>query len=192
MKRFSIGQALPFSLALFLSFVPQAPGQISPVRLSVSKKENMDTRNSYFDAGGTYRRQQVDSTVSYAIEVRNFSSGTLSNLMVKWTVLYDASTASVAGGGVSWSSAHLKVLEGDHSCNLGLGQKCGFDTDSLDLSSVRTDYNYNGVRHQYGGAVIGYCVEVFKDDKVLASEIQPPDTKQRIQKVKDREQSKQK
>lgn len=122
MRTIARSRILPFVLAALTPFAAQARAQIVSVRLSVTKNESKDQRATFHDTSGAYRREQMDSTVSYTVELRNFSSCTLSNLVVKWAVLYDPSTAQASGGGVSWNTAMLKVEEGEHPCSLGLGQ----------------------------------------------------------------------
>jgi hypothetical protein len=167
-------------------FADPGRAQISPVRLSVSKNEKKEQKTTYQDSSGYYRQRQINRTVSYSVEVRNFSSTALAGIVIKWAILYDPSHAEVrGGGGVSWNRADLKVLDGERTCSLQVGQRFAFDTDSVDLSSVHTGNSYTTRANQYGGDIRGYCVEVSTaDGKLLASEIQPPDTKQQLDQVR--------
>ena len=182
----SINRALIFAFALFLLLTGQAYTQVGFVRLSVRKNEKRDQRTTYQNESGTYRQQQIKKTVSYSIEVQNASAAAFHGLVVKWTVLYDSSRAEAHGNGgsTSWSEGGLKIIDGERSSDLGVGQRLAFETDSVDISSVTTGNATTTQRNQYGGDIRGYCVEVLLDGKVLASEIQPPDTKSRIAQVK--------
>ena len=182
MRTITRSRVLPLVLAAVTSFAWQAQGQISPVRLSVTKNEKSDQKTTYQDNYGYNRQQQIKKTISYTVEVRNFSAGALPNLTVKWAVLYDPSKAEAHGhGGVSWSSKDLRVLEGEHACSLGLGQQCAFDTDSIDLSTVHGGTANTTQGYQYGGDIHGYSVEVFSGERLLASEYQPQDIKSQIE-----------
>jgi hypothetical protein len=100
-------------------------------------------------------------------------------------VLYDASEATAhGGGGVSVTAWGLEVLEGERVCSLAFGQKYVFDTEPFDLSSVNSSRPNTTVQDCRGGQVVGYAVEVFLGDKLVASDIRPSDTKSRIEKLK--------
>jgi hypothetical protein len=81
-------------------------------------------------------------------------------------------------------SHDLKVIEGEHTGSLAVGQRVSFDTDSIDLSIVNWAYNHTGQRDQYGGSIRGYCVEVYSGGRLLASDVQPPDARMQIQQAK--------
>ncbi len=185
MRTITRSPVLSLVLAALTLFAGQTRAQMSPVRVSVTKNEKSDQKTTYQDSSGYFRQQQIKKTVSYTVEVRNFSAGALPNLTIKWAVLYDPTKAEAHGGGsVSWSTKDLKVLEGEHTCTLDLGQECGFDTAPIDLSSVHSGTANTTQGYQYGGGIRGYCVEVFAGERLLGSELQPQDIKSQIEAAK--------
>jgi hypothetical protein len=171
-----------FVLPVFLA--ASAHAQIKPVRIDVSKVSKKNSKTVYQDSGGTYRNQQVNETIHYTIQVVNSGTLPLTDVKIKWAVLYDSSQATMHGDGVSATASPLKILEGEQTCSLRVGQKYAFDTESLDLSSVNSSRAYTTKQHHYGGEVIGYAVEVLVGDKLAAEEVRPSDIKSRIEKAK--------
>src|ERR1043166_1757249 len=168
--------------------VSSASAQLNPVRLNVNKVEKKDRQTTYRSADGQYRREQLNSATSSTVQLVNVSGGSLSNIRVKWAVLVDSSHAEARATGISTTNGKLDIVEGERTCSLDLGQRYSFDTDVIELSAAMAGSDYSGSRWNYGGKVLGYAVEVFVDRKPGASEIQPSDTKKRIEQVKADEQ----
>jgi len=59
----------------------------------------------------------------------------------------------------------FSVAQGEKSVDVEMGKTYDFDTDSAD------------------GKVLGYTVQVFSEDKVLASAVEPADIKAQIEKA---------
>ena len=163
---------LLFALTPLLSY-----GQISPVRLKVNKvtkKERVER-----ESGDKPLIQQV----LYEVELSNASTAASDDLTIKWAILYKPYPYN----------NDLKILEGDRTCSLGIGQRYKFETDSLEVPmKKRAYYNSRGIRSSSGDGleILGYLVEVYSGKKILASDIQPSDIKTRIQKVRDAEEKK--
>ena len=177
-------------LALVMAMGVAAHAQLNPVRLNVSKVEKKDRQTTYRSADGRYRHEQVNSTTSYTVQLVNVSAGSLSNVRIKWAILVDSSHAEArAAGGISTTKGKLSVVEGERNCSLDLGQRYSFDTDVIELSAAVAGTDYSGSRWNYGGKVLGYAIEVFVDGKPVTADIQPGDTKKRIEQVRADEQN---
>ncbi len=181
-------QARPFLLAFLLLAVPpgDAHAQANPVRLKVSKMETDHRHTTYQSASGTYRQQQVNSAVYYTVEILGLNTTKPSDLKVKWAILVDPSHAEAQGAGYSWNNAPKKIVEGERQCKVAVGQRYAFDTDSIDLDTVTTDYDYDSRRYTHGGTIQGYLVEVYDGDRLVASDYSSTDIKREIEQTKEK------
>jgi hypothetical protein len=173
------------TVGLGLLLTLPAEAQLNPVRLKVNKIQKKATQTTHRQTDGAYRQQQNNETIYYEIDVSNFSASPITNCIVKWAVLYDPSQARSHGsGGFTWSSEDLAVSEGQKTCQLALGQKYSFETDPIELSTVSTSISYTGRRYRYGGEVRGHVVEVFVNDRLVATDASSNDIRQQMEKAK--------
>ncbi len=160
-------------LALLAWFVPCVTAQINPIRLKVNKTEKKDRKTTYRSTDGYTQQQQINSTVFYTIEVANATTAPVTDLQVKWALLIKTRAVQ-----------QFKVIEGERTCNIGLGQKYAFDTDIVELSGSQWQNNASGARSENSAEVAGYVVEVLKEGRIITSDITPADTKRRIEQLK--------
>jgi hypothetical protein len=160
-------------LGITLAVAVVAQAQINPVRLKVNKTEKKDRKTTYRSTDGYTQQQQIQSTVFYTIEVANVSATPVTDLQVKWALLIKTRVVP-----------EFKVVEGERTCSIGLGQKYVFDTDIVELSGSQWQNNWTGSRSGSSAEVAGYAVEVLSGDRIVASEIIPADTKRRIEQLK--------
>ena len=143
-------------------FIFDVHAEISPVQLIVTKSKK--TKVNASSSGSTSGRSKVgrtvigSSTISYHIELANKSTQPLDGLKVKWAVLVKPAQGSAV------------VRDGDNTFSIEPRGKIEFDTDSWELEK---DDN-----------LVGYVIEVSQGDKIIASDIHPPDTKVKISQVK--------
>lgn len=136
-----------------------APAAIGPLKLTVTKNEHKDykTKTTVSDYGdvATTRNQEISATVTYTIEASNMSGQPLGNVQFHWAVL------------VNRPGRPLRVVKGDRSCDLKPLEKNRFDTGPIELRTSTSKID-------------GYYVEASVDGKVVASDIQPANTKERV------------
>lgn len=159
-------------LLLTLAATP-AVSQINPVRLKVTKtlkKERVER-----DSGEKPLIQQV----LYTVELSNASTAPVNDLVIKWAVLYKS----------EHYSSERKLMQGERTCTLGIGQKYLFETGALEVPLKKRGFygsSERGFSVSSGSAadIIGYLVEVYDGTKIVASDGQPPDIKPQIKKAK--------
>ena len=157
------------ALALLLGLAAtQSFGQISPVRLKVNKVIKKERAER--EEGGKPLIQQV----LYEVELSNASTAAANDLTIKWAILYKPNSYS----------SEVKILEGDRTCSLSVGQKYKFETDPLEVPLKKRGYYGSS---SSGTDILGYFVEVYSGKKILTSDIQPADTKARVLKAKEAE-----
>jgi hypothetical protein len=171
-------------LLLFVVSAIQARAQADSVRLKISKMESNHRRNTYQDASGAYRHQQVNSAIYYAVELVSLNTTKPADLKIKWAILVDPTKAEAHGNSYSWTPAAETIVEGERQCKIAVGQRYAFNTDSIDLDTVMTNYDYEGRRYTYGGSIHGYLVEVYDGDRLVASDGSPTDIKSQIDQFK--------
>jgi hypothetical protein len=167
---------LPVVVSLLLTcLAAEAPAQISPVRLSVNKNRKVEQKTTSQQGGyaWSWREQAVNERVYYSIEVANASTAPLSNLRVKWAVVVQPANRK-----------EPQLIEGERACSLNLSQKFAFDTDVIELSGKKWETSDGQYRRDDSSKILGYAVEVFLNDKRVAADIQPTDTKRKIEELK--------
>lgn len=172
---FSDAQRLQWTswLAVLALLAPCADAQINPIRLKVNKTEKKDRKTTYRTTDGFSQQQQINSTVFYTIEVANAATVPVTDLQIRWALLIKTRVVP-----------EFKVIEGERTCSIGLGQKYAFDTDIVELSGTQWQDNRTGSRSEKSAEVAGYVVEVLKEGRIIASDITPADTKHRIEELK--------
>lgn len=177
-------QARPLLPALLLlaAALIDAHAQASSVHLKVSKMETNHRHTTYESADGGYRQQQINSTIYYTVELVSLNTTRPADLKIKWTILVDPSRAEAHGNGYSQMKADEKIVTDERQCKIAVGQRYTFDTDSIDLDTVATDYNYNGRHYTYGGGIHGYLVEVYDGDRLIASDASSVNFKSELEK----------
>lgn len=175
-----IGMTFQVSLA-FLS-VPNVDAQVPIVRLKVSKKSKSDYKTTYRSTDGRYRHREGVKSISYNVEVMNVSGGPPRDLKIKWSILVEGqSYTSYDSDGQFQRSNPLRVVSGESTTTLEFGKTHSFDTDVIELEgSETTSY---GSHQKWGAKVLGYVVEVFVNDQLVASDIQPSSVKAKIDQV---------
>jgi hypothetical protein len=163
--------------AMALLALAAQPVGIQNVRLKVEKStaRDLDTTSS----SRYHRTKEGTESVVYNIEVMNMSPGPLSDLKVKWAVLIKSGYHTSGTFAPSTSQRPSRVVEGERSINLGLGQRFMIDTGPIQMSVSQYDSTY-GYREKSGEELYGYCVQVFAGPKMIAQEVLPQDTKQKI------------
>jgi hypothetical protein len=158
-----------------------AGAQVSPVRLKVSKHQKSDSKNLYQSSDGYYRSAEKNKTLYYTVDLTNVSGGAAKDFNVKWAVLVRSDRIGYTMiDGEYRQSNPMRVVNGEKTCTLEFGKTCSFDTDVIEAAGWESVEGGNR-RSEYGAKVVGYCVEVFVNDQRVASDIQPPDTKTKIE-----------
>ena len=170
MKR--ISRLLITVLALQLGWLsPAVNAQINPVRLKVTKeikKNRPEVRSS------SYGREE-SQTINYLIELANASATAVNDVQIKWAILYKPRS----------TYTEVQIVEGEKTCTLGVGQKFICETDPVDLQGTATISSYSGrYKSGYNAQIIGYAVDVLVKGAIVTSDIQPSDTKKRIEQAK--------
>ena len=159
---------------LLLAFASHAQAQISPVRLSVSKNQKIDQKPKYRDNISTGPRElEVNDEVHYTIVVANSSAAPVPKVQIKWAILVKPARGT-----------SLKLVEGEHTCSLDLGERCTFDTDLVELTGTKWQSSGGQPRRIVSAQIVGYTVEAYIGDRVVASDIQPSDAKSKIELLK--------
>jgi hypothetical protein len=157
---------------LLLAFANHAQAQISPVRLSVSKhqkiNQNTISQNDRLDTG--VREQEVNEEVYYTIVVANAGAASVPNAKIKWAILVKPIR-----------STKLELVEGERTCSLSFGQKFAFDTDLVQLSGRKWQSRDGWYRRTVSAQIVGYAVEVYMGDKIVASAVDPSDVRRKIE-----------
>ena len=150
----------------WLALAPGAAGQTGSVILRVTKKDGNETTYSHtYAGGGSYR--SGNATTCYAIEVLNGSTGSVTNVEIRWAILVHE-----IGGG------QTKLIEGKRTTDLTHGQKFNCETDILELGSFyRSSYSSS---RSARAEVVGYLVEVITGGNVMASDAKPADIRGKI------------
>ncbi len=187
-------------MALLVLPVPVAVAQLSPVRLTVTQIQKAEMQQftevvPYLGAGGfdDYHASesvlQVGDFIHYHIELALMSPKPLPALRIEWALLVQPA-----------DEQEPRVIQGENMGKLDLGSsrsaKFECDTQTLHVrTKVQTKQrnaalaqSENPLGPSDGGIVtevLGYSVEVFDGDQVIASAIQPPNTKQKIKLLKD-------
>lgn len=145
--------------ALTLAAATAAPAAMGPLKLAVTKSEHKDykTKKSVSEGGevATTRNQEISATVIYTIEASNLTGQPLGNVQFYWAVL------------VNRPGRPLRVVKGDRSCDLKPLEKYRFEAGPIELRTSSTKID-------------GYYVEASVDGNVVASDIQPANTKERV------------
>ena len=143
--------------------------QISPVRLSVNKNQKT-TQTTISQSDLSINEQEVDQEVSYTIVVTSTSGAPVSDIKIKWAIMVKP----------THGKTDLKLVEGERTCSLNFGQKFTFDTDLMQLNGKKWQSRNGRNRKAISSQIVGYAVEVYIGDRVVASDIQPPDAKRKI------------
>jgi hypothetical protein len=166
---------LIFSAISCVFFALGADAQVNPVRLRVLKQQKTDYRQSYQTTDGYWRERRGTKAVSYSIAVANNTTKPLMDVRVEWAVLvqpyvrYD----------------QLRVVDGSKSVDIPFGKSFVFETDIIELTGYEWRTSEGG-RHQHSAEILGYAVEVYIGDKLVASDIKPSDAKRKIEQVSGR------
>ena len=170
-----------FIYLISASLAAPSQAQVSPVRLKVSKHQKSDSKNTYQSSDGYYRSAEKNKSLYYTIDLTNVSGGSAKEFNIKWAVLVKSDNNSYSFVNGQYRRADpMHVVSGEKSCTLEFGKNCSVDTDVIELSGWESvDGGFR--RSEYGAKLIGYCVEVFVNDQRVAADIQPPDTKAKIE-----------
>lgn len=156
--------------------IPATFGQGVTLMLTVKKKENTETtsrsNSTYTDYyGGTYQSKSGKDVVSYSVEAINAGAAPVAGVKINWVIL-----CREASGG------QLRLVEGARTTDLARGQKFGFETDIVELSSFyRSTYSSS---RSVSAELVGYLVEVIVDGKVVASDGKPADIRNKVQEAR--------
>jgi hypothetical protein len=161
------------SILLVMAAMQQSPAQINPLRLSVTKNRKVAQNTMYQNPGGTARTYETTETISYTIEVANATTAPVADAEVQWAVLVKPRGKTT-----------LEVVEGKQACSLNVGSKFVFETDKLELRGTMRHTTAGQYQFPHSAKIIGYAVEVFIRDVRAAADIQPPDTKRKIEQLK--------
>ena len=160
---------------LLLAFASHAQAQISLVRLSVKKNQKIyEKPKNPDDMGPGSRDLDVNEEVCYNIVVANSSTALVPKVQIKWAILIKPAKGT-----------KLKLVAGEHTCSLKLGEKCAFDTDLVELTGTKSQWKNGQYRKIVSAQIVGYTVEAYIEDRVVASDIQPPDAKHEIELFRD-------
>lgn len=141
--------------------------QVAPARIKVTKKQQYQQERSeeiWVDSFTGDQMGTASATTSYKrngvvclIEVFNDSMKRLTNLRVKWAVFAKRSDQS------------LFVREGEKKCDIEINKKLSLKTDVLASPTINLKD-------------VGYLVEVFSGDDVIATAMDPSTAKESIEK----------
>jgi hypothetical protein len=167
---------LPVTSILLLSLaVSRSIAQINPVRLSVTKNRKVNQKTTQQNTGiiQSWSEHEVKETVSYTIEVANATTAPVPNLRIHWAILVKPV-----------GNAPLEFIEGEKTCSLALGGKYVFDTDVLELGGKKWQTSDGQYRQDDSSKVLGCAVEAFIGNQRVAADVQPADTKRKIDELK--------
>ncbi len=172
MKKLVVAGNLILLLALS---VQQTYAQIYPVRLSVTKNRKTSQKTTQQSGGyiRSWTEQQIKETVSYTIEVANATTAPVPNVRIKWAILVKPGKKN-----------QPEIIEGEQTCSLNLGTKYVFDTDIVELTGTKLESSDGQYRRDDSSRVLGYAVEVFIGNQRVAADIQPIDTKGKVEALK--------
>jgi len=171
------------ALAVLLAGVAAASAQVSPARLKVTRQSKSDSKETYRSSDGRYRSGEKTKTVLYKVEVSNVSGGPAKEFVIKWAVLVKSDDAVYTYQDGNMKRQNLRVVEGEKTCKLEFGKSFNFETDVIELTGWES-VSSGMYRSESGAKVIGYAVEVFCNGERVASDIQPADTKKKIDQTK--------
>ena len=153
------------AVMMSLALIGRTFAAASPVRLTVTKSEDKEYKTKKGEAKhprvAASRLRETGETVTYAIEAVNVGGQPLTKMEIHWAVL------------VNHPGDPLRVEKGKQTCDMKPGEKFSFEAGPIE---IRT----------HGGKIDGYCVEALVDGKVVASDIQPANTKQRVEALGDK------
>jgi hypothetical protein len=131
----------------------------SPLQLKVTKNNHATytTRRteSWVDGSEGVTDREISETVSYTVDVMNMSGLPLTNVQFRWAVL------------INRPGKPLHAEMGKKSHDFKAAEKFNFDAGPIELRT-------------HTAKVEGYYVEALADGKVIASDIEPADIKDRI------------
>jgi len=137
------------------------------IMLRVTRKDAAAVTSNYRTSDGMYRSNSGSDTVSYAVEAINASTGALSQVTFRWSVLVK-----------DLNSTRQKVIEGKKVLDMARGGKATFETDQIELGSFyRSTYSSSRSRN---AEIVGYLVEVVVDGNVVSSDAKPMDIRAKI------------
>jgi hypothetical protein len=160
-------------LALLVGAVPftsPARAQAPPVKITATKESDKEYRTT--ERGRYSKTEEGTESVFYKISIQSRATKALDNLQVKWALLVKP----------RWED-EPELIEGERKVNLGFGQTFTFQTDTVVLSGTKYKSTY-GYSSKSGAELLGYSIEVYQDDKLIAAENNPGDTRRRIDALK--------
>jgi hypothetical protein len=133
---------------------PHICAQASSVRVKVARQQKSGT-------------SEGAKTIFYKIDVSALSGGQTREVEVKWGLLVQSDRYMYSYSQSSGRAGSLRAVTGERNCTVEPTKSCSFETDVLELRG--------------SSKVLGYAVEVFINGERVAADIQPPDTKSRIE-----------
>jgi hypothetical protein len=160
---------------LAMAWTASAYAQAIPLLVSVKKNENTEstTHNSTSYYGYTYSSKSGVQTLSYTVDIMNASTGTVSALQIRWSVVLRE-----PGGG------KLRLVEGKKNTDLARGQKYTFTTDVIELGQFYQS-SWGGSSRSGNAEVLGYLVEAVVDGNVAASTAQPMNIRGKVNEARE-------
>lgn len=168
-------------LGLFiLGILPSAQAQVSPVKLKVTRSSKSDTKETYRSSDGRYSSGEKTKTIYYKIELTNISNGAAKDFTIKWAVLVKSDRYMYTENGVR--KGDTRVIQGEKNVTLDFAKSTSMETDVIELSGWES-IDAGRRSTDFNAKVMGYSVEVFCNDQRVAADIQPADTKAKIDQI---------
>ena len=168
-------------ITLFLGTLLAVQVQAQSVKIDVQKSTKKDMKVT--SHGSYYTEKQGTEGIVYTVTITNHSSGTLSNVTVRWAVLVRSAYYSTSSSRDLSTDPSLRAVTGTRNLNLGMGQHETFDTDPVKLNVTKFNDGYS-YHSRTGDQIDGYVVKVMLGEKVLAVEAKPQDAIERLDNIK--------
>lgn len=156
---------------IVLSMAVTGAAQLSPVKLTVTERARNDRVSS---------NAKVSTTqfTYYEVELQNVSAKSYSELAVKWTMVVQPPR-----------NKPIKLLSGDHQVKLEQGKKVAVQTDAVEtgIRTLKRGSKKIETTNTTKSEIVGYLIEVWEGDKMLATALEPADIRSTIEKLKNKD-----
>lgn len=153
-------------------FVSVASAQVSPVKIKVAKKQKTEMKETFRTTDGAYRSSEKNKSVYYTIELTKVTGSPAREFLVKWAVLTQRDG--------TWTDGQYHAVRGEKTLTVDFGRSESFDTEVVELTSYEHVGSWSQ-RSEYGARLVGYAVEVYVNDQLVAAETQPSSVKAKLE-----------
>ncbi len=177
-----LSASILITAGLLLGWLPAAKAQLGPIQLKVAEetKTERNTNYSYRYAYSNYKSRTSTQFTYLNVELFNTSGKTAHNITAKWCLFVQPPGKRLP-----------ETITGEVTTDIAFGHRYKFETDGVQTDQ-RTRRTYAGY---YGGGsstsssggkadLLGYYVEVYEGDKLIASQKEPANIKDQIAQAK--------